>query len=594
MYSKKIARTILFLFVIASLALAGCATGGAPTQAPAVEATKPPAVEATEPPAVEATEPPAVEATEPPAVEATEPPAEMPAEPTVATFIWTQEFDTLNPLYTNMWFSAITQQMWNCWAWNFDEINAPQPVLLTELPSIENGGVSADGKVLTLTLRDDLKWSDGTPLTADDLVFTYDMIMNPKNTVAAVSPYDRLESVVAADPQTVVMTFTEPYAAWIGTLWHGILPKHILQPIFDAEGTIDNAEWNRAPTVGCGPYKFVEWESGSFTRLVANENYWLGQPKIGEIFIRFVPDDASQIAALKAGDGDLGTFFSWSDVPELEAAGIEIIKSFSGYNEGYYFNLSPEKAHPGIQDVKVRQAIAYATNRQKLTEDLLLGGTIPAATMWDNTPYIDPGIQPYPYDPEKAKQLLDEAGWVDANGDGVREKDGVVLELTYGTTTREIRQDTQAVIQQELAEVGIKVELQNFDSDIFFSGYGEGGPAATGQLDIMEYSTVTQFPDPDAFDFLCSEIPTDENPAGTNWSGWCDPELDALFVKQATQVDNAERTATFHEITKMIFDRVYWMGLWQDPDLFGVSGKLTNVKISGVTPFFNIIEWEFK
>ncbi len=123
--------------------------------------------------------------------------------------------------------------------------------------------------------------------------------------------------------------------------------------------------------------------------------------------------------------------------------------------------------------------------------------------MWDNTPYVDPSITPYPYDPEKAKALLDEAGWVDANGDGVREKDGIELILTYGTTTREIRKDTQAVVQQELAEVGIKVELQNFDSDIYFAGYGEGGPAATGQLDMFEYSTVTQFPDPDTYDYLC-------------------------------------------------------------------------------------------
>ncbi len=188
--------------------------------------------------------------------------------------------------------------------------------------------------------------------------------------------------------------------------------------------------------------------------------------------------------------------------------------------------------------------------------------------------------------------MLDEAGWVDSNGDGTRDKDGKELVLTYGTTTREIRQDTQAVFQQELAEVGIKVELQNFDSDIYFAGYGEGGPAATGQLDIFEYSTVTQFPDPDSYDYLCSEIPSDEKPAGTNWEGWCDPELDALFQKQATEVDFKTRQQTFYQISKMIFDKVYWLGLWQDPDWFGISGRLLNVKLSGATPFYNIAEWD--
>jgi len=293
-----------------------------------------------------------------------------------------------------------------------------------------------------------------------------------------------------------------------------------------------------------------------------------------------------------AGDGDLGTFFAYSDVPELEEAGVEILKSFSGYNEGYYFNLNPEKAHPAVLDEKVRQAIAYAINRDAITQDLLLGLTAPAATMWDNTPYVDPAITAWPFDPEMAKTLLDEAGWVDSNGDGTRDKDGTELVLRYGTTTREIRKDTQAVVQQMLADVGVGVELLNYESDQFFSGYEEGGPAATGQLDIYEYSTVTAFPDPDSADFLCSEIPSDEKPSGTNWSAFCDEELDALFQLQATQVDFNERQQTFYQLTKMIFDKVYWLGIWQDPDLFGIGERLKNVKISGATPFFNVLEWE--
>jgi peptide/nickel transport system substrate-binding protein len=376
------------------------------------------------------------------------------------------------------------------------------------------------------------------------------------------------------------------------TLWHGIIPAHVLKPVFEADGTLDNAEWNRAPTVGCGPFVFQEWESGSFARFEANDTYWAGRPKLDEVFIRFVPDDASQIAALKAGDGDLGTFFSWSDVPDLEAAGIEIIKANSGYNEGFYFYLNEETAHPALKDVRVRQAIAYGTNRAAIVQDLLLGGTNPAATMWDNTPYVDPTLQPYPFDTDKAKALLDEAGWTDTNGDGTRDKDGEELVLTYGTTTREIRRDTQAAVQQQLADIGIGVELLNFDSDIFFGGYGEGGPAATGQLDIFQYSTVTQYPDPDTYDFLCSEIPSDEYPAGTNWTGYCDPDLDALFQQQTSQVDTAVRQQTFYQISKMIYDKVYWLGFWQDPDLWGLRGTLQNAKISGVTPFYNIIEWD--
>jgi peptide/nickel transport system substrate-binding protein len=516
----------------------------------------------------------------------------VPAEPKIATFIWTQEFDTLSPLYTNMWFSSITQQLWNCWAWDFDDQATPHPVLVKEMPSTTNGGISADGKALTLKLRDDLVWSDGTPLTSADLLFTYQMTVDPKNTVASVAPYDQLEKVEAPDAQTVIMTFKEPYAPWVGTLWHGILPAHVLQPVFDKDGTIDQAEWNLAPTVGCGPYVFKEWQSGSFARFVANDKYWLGKAKIDEVYFRFVPDDASQVAALQTGDGDLGTFISYEDIPTLQSADVQMITVFSGYAEGIYFYVDPVKGHPALQDVRVRKAIALATNREALCTDLLLGLTKPAATDWDNTPWNDPSLQPYPYDPAQAKALLDEAGWVDSNGDGSRDKGGVELVLDYGTTTREVRKDTQAVVQQQLAEVGIKVNTLNAASDLFFSSYGEGGPAAKGEYDMFEYSTAFHFPDPDTADWLCSEIPTDEKPDGTNWAANCDPELDALFAQQRTQVDIAQRQETFRKITKMIFDKVYWLGYWQDPDIFAIGPTLKNVKLSGATPFFNIIEWE--
>ncbi len=516
-----------------------------------------------------------------------------PRRPTkTATFIWTQEFDTLNPLYTNMWFSAITQQIWNCWAWDFDDENNPRPVLVTEMPSQDNGGISADGTVITLRLRDDIVWSDGEPITSEDFAFTYEMTVNPANAVASVSPYDLISSLETPDERTVVMTFSEPYAAWMATLWHGLLPAHILRPVFEEEGTLDNAAWNREPTVSCGPFNFAEWESGSFARFVANDKYWLGRPNIDEIFFRFVPDDASQVAALQAGEGDLGTFISYSDIPTLEAAGVEMINVFSGYNEGIYFRLD-DLGHPALQDVRVRQAIALATDRASLCEDLLLGLTQPAATYWDNTPWVDPTIPgPWPYDPARANALLDEAGWIDTNGDGTRDKDGVELVLDYGTTTREIRRDVQAVLQQQLAAVGIGTNLLNADADLYFSGYGQGGPCATGQYDMFEYSTVVNYPDPSTPEWLCDQIPTDANPEGTNWMAYCDEQLDALFRAERTQVDFEARQQIFYQITRYIYDNVLWLGLWWDPDIWAVGPRLQNVRISGVTPFFNIIEWD--
>lgn len=574
MSAKKVS---LFFILAIALVFSACATATPQPEQPPVEAPPEQPVAPPEEPAA------------PP-----EEPAAPPSTPKVATFIFTQEFDNLSPLYTNMWFTAITYQIWNAYAWDFDEENNPVPVLITEIPSMEDGTISEDGTVITMKLRPDLVWSDGTPLTAEDFIFTYEMTIDPANSVASAYPYDTISSIEAPDPQTVVMNFEEPLASWLGTLWHGVIPAHVLRPVYEAEGTINNAEWNFAPTVGCGPFVFDTWESGSYARFVANDNYWLGRPKLDEIFIRFVPDDASQIAALVAGDGDLGTFFAYSDVPTLEAAGVDVVNAFSGYNEGWFFNFHPEKGHPALQDRRVRQALAMAFDRFSLNRDLLLGLTVPAVTDWDNMPYADPTLEPWPYDPEMAKQLLDEAGWIDSNGDDTRDKDGVELILKYGTTTREIRRDTQAVAQQQLAEVGVKVELFNYDSDIYFGGYDEGGPAASGELDIFQYSSTPNFPDPDMADWLCSEIPSDESPSGTNWSYLCDEELDRLFKLQATQVDFEERQETFYQITQLIFEEAYWVGLWQDPDLFGISERLQNVKISGATPFFNIWEWDLQ
>ena len=293
-------------------------------------------------------------------------------EKKVATLIFTQEFDNLSPLYSSMWFVWTTWQMFDHWAWEFDQNNEPFPRLVTEIPSIENGGVSADGRSSPCICGMISSGRITSPMTADDFIFTWQMAVSPQNTVATTYPYDMIETVEAPDPQTVVVTFTDPFAPWLANLWHGILPAHILSPIYEAEGTIDNADWMKKPTVGCGPYNFAEWESGSYARFVRNENYWGTPAKIDEIFIRFVPDDASQVQALKAGDADMGTFISYSDVPALQDAGLNIVIEPSGYNEFMFFMVNAEKGHPALLDVRVRKAIALAIDRDGINRTCIL------------------------------------------------------------------------------------------------------------------------------------------------------------------------------------------------------------------------------
>ncbi len=509
------------------------------------------------------------------------------------TIAFDQEADNLNPMYTTMTFAGYVYAIFLSGAWNFDDELLPHPVLAAEIPSLENGGLSADGRMITITLRDDIKWSDGEPITSADFAFTHEMFVSDANSPLTRDPYNRITSLETPDERTVVVHFDEPFAPWLG-LFRYILPEHILRPVYEADGSLDNAAWNRAPTVGSGPFVFAEWEVGSFIRGVRNENYFDAPALLDTIVIRFVPDPEAYLAALKNGDSDVGTFVAFPDLPELEATGFLDVGIYaSGYNEGWFMNANPETAHPAMLDVNVRRALAYAFNRAQIDNDLLLGYTYPPSSYWEGTPYADPDLEPYPYDPEMATQLLDEAGWVDSDGDGIRDKDGQPLTLRYATNTRQIRMDVQVVVQQDFADLGIGIELLNYPSDIFWNTYADNGPMATGQYDIGQWSSSPDgFPDPDIVRFMCNEIPTPENPIGDNWQGYCNPDLDALFVEQARTMDYDARVAIFHQMDRVIKDDAIWIGVWYDADSWIYNTRIQNVRLNGASPFWNINEWD--
>ncbi|MBN1581246.1 MAG: transporter substrate-binding domain-containing protein [Anaerolineae bacterium] len=535
---------------------------------------------------------------------AVEPPPEEPSgEPKSVTMTFFEEPDTLNSMYSGMWFAALAIDLINPGFWYFDEKLEVSLEMAAEFPTKDNGLISEDGLTIEIPINPDANWSDGTPVTADDFVFTYDMILDSGNiNVGSTWPYDSyLESVTAQDDKTLVIQFTESFAPWATTMFGFVLPKHILEPVYEAEGTIDDAEWNRNPTVVNGAYLLKEWEAGSHLIFEANPGYWRGKPMVDQINIMVVPDDESQMAAIKTGDTDIGIFLSYADIPDIEALGdVEIVTVLSGYNESWFFNLNTDETaadngHVALQDVRVRQAIAYAVDFDAVCEELLYGGTYPPLTKWEETPYSYPDANPYTYDPDMAMALLDEAGWVDSNGDGTRDKDGVELVLRYSTTQgREVREQTQVVAQQNLADVGIGIEIMNNSYDTMWNSYGEDGPIATGQYDIAQWSDTSNFPDPSESQWLCSEIPSDESPEGSNWYGICDAELDAAVQAQEVEMDPNARIELFHEIGRIINEKVYWVGVWHDNDVWAINTRLMNAKISGADPFWNVYEWDVK
>ncbi len=514
------------------------------------------------------------------------------SQPISITIGWVGKVDTLNPYYSDADFTKFVQQLWLPSAWVFDERGNPQPGLVEELPSLANGGISADGKTITLKLRKDLTWSDGVRLDSADFAFTYQMTTNSENINILPDAFSLVSELETPDPLTVVMHLSQADPQWLSDLWPGVLPRHVLEPVFQQAGTLDEADWNAAPTISAGPYVFAGLEKNNLVRFLVNVNYWGGHPQINEIDVRLFSSASGLLAALAEGSIDLGLPLTAEQALAVQADGYWALPANNGYNEGWYFYLDPKKGQPALQETNVRQALALAFNRPKLVQDLFQGLGQPAVTFWDGGPYADPSLKAYPYDPERAKGLLDQAGWIDTDGDGIRDKGGVPLTLKYGTTNDPSRKAAQTQAQADLQAIGVKLQLLSYAPGTLFASYGQGGPAARGKLDIMEWADKPDYPNPESDYWGCNEIPSAANPNGNNWQALCDPALDKLFEQGEQEVDFAQRQQTFREISKTIYEQVYWLGLWQDPVYWAVGRRLQNVHPSAASPFYDAGQWQ--
>ena len=509
----------------------------------------------------------------------------QPPEPKIATIGFLREWTSLNPMYDPSWYSKVTQQIWNCDPWVNNEKGEMVPVLVTEIPSLENGGVSADGTTIIVHLRNDIKWSDGVPITADDFVFTWQMFTNPANT-STPFPYNLIKTMEAVDSTTVKISFAKAYIPWRATILRDILPKHVLQPVFDADGTLDKASWNHEPKVGCGPYVFSDWESGSFTHFVRNKNYYDKPAKIDEIYIRIIPDTTAQTTALVNGDILLSPLPPYSELPALSDAKIVIAPVSAGYNEGWFANLSN---NPIMKDVKVRQAVAMCVDRASYVDKVLSGYTYVSTSFWTGTPWEDPSLKPWSYDPGKAKQLLQDDGWTDSNGDGIREKAGVKLELHHVTINDNFRKDYQAVAQQNLADCGIQLDIASYPiNDLLASG--KNSPCA--KADFCQWGWAPSYPDGDTNRFLCASIPSDKNPKGRNLFQMCDAHLDELFTAEISELDTSVRLQKFYELSRYMTENVYFLGLYEDSGFTAYSPRLTGVVLAEPNQFYTIAQWD--
>jgi peptide/nickel transport system substrate-binding protein len=448
---------------------------------------------------------------------------------------------------------------------HYDEKGNLVPALAAEIPTIENGGVAKDLKSITWKLKPGLLWSDGTPVTSADVKFTADYCMNPDGGCASLANFEGVKSVDIVDDLTVKVTFNEPKPNPYGPFMGNKAPIIQMAQFKDCTGAKapECTEANFGP-IGTGPFMVDEFKPNDVITMSANPNYRdPNKPAFATLTLKGGGDAMSAArAVMETGEYD----YAWNlqlapDVLAKLAEGGkgEIVTAFGSLVERLEVNLTdpspnlPEgersttkHPHPILTDKRVRQALSMAIDRDLLTE---IGygeagrptcNLVPAPEIYrsDNTDCLKQDI-------EGAKALLDEAGWKDTDGDGVRDKDGMKLSLVYQTSTNAVRQDFQALIKQWWEEIGVETELRNINASVFFGG-DPGSPDTFQRFysDVEMYTNNFAGTDPAAYvaQYTCDKAPRPESQwQGQNIVRFCNKEYDALVDKLGQTADYKER-----------------------------------------------------
>jgi len=430
------------------------------------------------------------------------------------------------------------------WTIRYNSKAQPVPDALSEIPTIANGDVSRDGLLLKYRLRHNIKWQDGPPLTCNDLKFTWKVVMNPHNNVITTDGYKDIASIDCSDPYVAVIHMKRLYAPFLQQLWSEngnapILPEHLLAKYNDDKGSFNSAPYNSLP-IGSGPFKVVSWSRGQEVRLAANPDYFLGKPKLSTVVYKIISDENTEETELRTHELDMlasGSGMKWPQYAALAADpknGLKAVRVDTYQFSHIDFNLS----HPIVSDRNVRVALAYATDRNEIINKIEHGSAIPAET--DQSPKLSwaytNDIEHHPYDPEKAKAILEADGWR-VGPDGVRVKNGQRLEFTLSTQTESnFGKAMQTVLQRQWRDVGVQADIKNYPSSQFFDN-STSGILQGGHYDVAGFSWVAAA-DPDD-----NPIYSGNNlaPHGQNAMMWNNPTATAAMADALKTVDQARR-----------------------------------------------------
>ncbi|WP_028956075.1 peptide ABC transporter substrate-binding protein [Sulfitobacter sp. 20_GPM-1509m] len=463
----------------------------------------------------------------------------------------------------------------------YNETGEMVPFLAVEVPTVANGGVSEDLTTITWKIKEGLKWSDGTPVTSADVKFTAEYCMHPEGGCAQGAFFDGVENVEAVDDLTVKVTFNQPKPNPYGPFVGGQSPIIQAAQFADCLGAKapECTEANYNP-IGTGPFTVADFKPNDVIQFEANENYREeGKPAFAKVTLKGGGDaNSAGRAVLETGEFD----YAWNlqlapdVIAKMEAAGYgKAINGFGPLLERIEMNLTnpspdlpPEtrstvaEPHPILSDVKVRKALSMAIDRELLTEvgygkaGAPTCNLVPAPAIYasDNTDCL---VQ----DLEGAKALLEEAGWTDSNGDGVREKDGMKLSLLYQTSTNAVRQDFQALIKDWWEQIGVETELRNLDGSVFFGG-DPGSPDTFQKFyaDVEMYANTFNGTDPQQYlaAYRCGGEPKPSSQwQGENINRFCDPAYDAMIDELARTGDLDARSALAKKMNDMLTKDTY-------------------------------------
>jgi peptide/nickel transport system substrate-binding protein len=493
--------------------------------------------------------------------------------------------NTLNPLISTQQIEAQIEAMIFDPLISADEKGRPVPVLASVVPTLQNGGISRDGRTITYHLRHGVRWQDGAPFSSADVAFTVSALMNPQTNITTRHGYDDIARVETPDPYTAIFRLKRPFAPAVDTFFapsdapYYIIPKHLLAQY----PNLNRIPFNQEP-VGTGPFKLALWVRGDHLEFVPNDAYFLGKPKLHGIEMRLISDENTAVNLLRSHEIDWFIEATPRTYPQLTPiAGVHVLLVPMNANDAIMFNTS----RPIVADARVRRAIGLAIDKQRLVRDVTYGTTVAATEdlpsfMWAFDPHAGTAKRDLP----AANALLDAAGW-QRGADGIRVKAGkrFTLGLAYRSDSITDRQRT-VIIAQMLREAGIDVELKGYTTAMMYAGAGVG-ILADGKYDAGLQTWYAGMDPDDSSQLLCAEVA----PKGYNWARYCNREMDAAQRIALTHYDEATRKRAYATVEQLLARDAPEVYLWWPRQIEAVNTDFQGFRPNGVIETWNSWEW---